>query len=760
MSGAASPGDLLLGRFRLLRALGEDGPSSTWLAEDAELGEHVVLRILAAGLGASQLGHERLSQACREARRLKHPNIARVHDFHRQGELCFVSREYVATSAATAAELSPEERSRTLTGLIDALAYAHDRGVVHGDIKVSKILWDESGTPHLADFRIAAELRTAARALGPPTEEGEPATPSVSEDVRALGTALFELLTGRGVDETDPRSVSARLRGSDIEPGLADAIGRMLETSPDARPALASVRADLDPSSAGSPRWPIAPPPAETRGDDDVIIPVPVRSPAEALPPPIHAPTPSASAKPGRGILTAFAVLLVVAVAVIFFLPRWVGPREEAPQDASVAAQEGTGDSSGAELDPEASDSDARQLLVEVLELQEQLGEQKVAEWAPREIRRAGERIAEGEKAQIAGKPGVAARALGEARDELSELVNRVPQVLGEALAAGAMALERGDDEEATRHFELALALEPGNAEATAGLAHAEHLDEVMAQVASAARYEADGKPSEARDAYGRALEIDAESKRAREGFDRLSAQLAEAQYARGMARATQALARGDLTEASQEVKSALAARPDSAEARVLRSRIQAKQTQSAVARHLANARRRMGAGEWAQAVEEYQAALARDPELGVAQAGLARSERYARIASQLSGWIADPDQLLDRRRRADAGSVLAEARGLPDVSQHFGDQIAEVERLVASFSTPVTVVFESDNETQVTIQKLRELGSFERREVALDPGTYVVVGIRRGYRDVRRTLTVTPGRAPEPVTVRCSQPI
>ena len=82
------------------------------------------------------------------------------------------------------------------------------------------------------------------------------------------------------------------------------------------------------------------------------------------------------------------------------------------------------------------------------------------------------------------------------------------------------------------------------------------------------------------------------------------------------------------------------------------------------------------------------------------------------------------------------------------------------MERLLAAFSSPVTVVFESDNETEVTIQRLKKLGSFTRREVTLDPGTYVVTGIRRGYRDVRQTITVTPGRALTPVSVRCSKPI
>ena len=69
-------------------------------------------------------------------------------------------------------------------------------------------------------------------------------------------------------------------------------------------------------------------------------------------------------------------------------------------------------------------------------------------------------------------------------------------------------------------------------------------------------------------------------------------------------------------------------------------------------------------------------------------------------------------------------------------------------------------VVLESDEKTEVTVFQVAVLGKFERVELALRPGTYTVVGTRRGYRDVRRTLVVRPGQEPAPLLVLCEEKV
>jgi len=220
------------------------------------------------------------------------------------------------------------------------------------------------------------------------------------------------------------------------------------------------------------------------------------------------------------------------------------------------------------------------------------------------------------------------------------------------------------------------------------------------------------------------------------------------------------AAARRQLDAALASVDRALSARPDSAEAKGLRGRIQESRKDKLVAQHQSRALKLERDGSFVLAAEEYRKALALDPDLTTAQQGLARSEQGLRISRAFAGWIAQPDRLLDPRARSEASAMLVEAGAFPSLSDEMKQQAARVEELLAHFSQPVRVVFESDEQTEVTIQRISKLGSFKRREVELDPGTYVVLGIRRGYRDVRQTITVAPGQAVSPVVIRCTQPI
>ena len=74
--------------------------------------------------------------------------------------------------------------------------------------------------------------------------------------------------------------------------------------------------------------------------------------------------------------------------------------------------------------------------------------------------------------------------------------------------------------------------------------------------------------------------------------------------------------------------------------------------------------------------------------------------------------------------------------------------------------SKPIAVRLESDQLTNVTLYRVGSLGAFAAKELELRPGTYTVIGSRDGYRDVRQTFTVRPGRDLPPISVVCFEPI
>ena len=86
--------------------------------------------------------------------------------------------------------------------------------------------------------------------------------------------------------------------------------------------------------------------------------------------------------------------------------------------------------------------------------------------------------------------------------------------------------------------------------------------------------------------------------------------------------------------------------------------------------------------------------------------------------------------------------------------------QIEQLGQLIELASKPIPVRLESDQITSVTLYRVGSLGAFASKELELRPGTYTVIGSRDGYRDVRRTFTVRPGRSLAPISVVCVEPI
>jgi len=93
-------------------------------------------------------------------------------------------------------------------------------------------------------------------------------------------------------------------------------------------------------------------------------------------------------------------------------------------------------------------------------------------------------------------------------------------------------------------------------------------------------------------------------------------------------------------------------------------------------------------------------------------------------------------------------------------VGPRLADQRDELARLLKRAATPLTVTLVSDAMTNVAIYKVGKLGAFAQTELELRPGTYVAVGSRPGYRDVRREFRVAPEVEMEPVVVQCEEPI
>jgi eukaryotic-like serine/threonine-protein kinase len=259
---------------------------------------------------------------------------------------------------------------------------------------------------------------------------------------------------------------------------------------------------------------------------------------------------------------------------------------------------------------------------------------------------------------------------------------------------------------------------------------------------------------------YSQALSLDPGNAKARAGLDRAHAAFGQDSYAKAVGTGFAALGAGRLDEARAAFEKARDIRPGGAEAQTGLQRVGAALS----ARGYASTRQRAAALEaeerWTEAFNEYDAALKVDPSLVFAQQGRARAASRADLSSALQNLIDHPERLAAKAVRAEAESLVRRAAGADPSGPVLRSQIARLQILLPEFDVPVRLELVSDNATQVQIQRVGTFGTFSKREIELKPGKYTVVGTRPGFRDVRRDVTIAPGRDVQTISVSCVEPI
>ncbi|HKD32255.1 MAG TPA: serine/threonine-protein kinase [Gaiellaceae bacterium] len=258
--------ELVLGRYRPLKPLGSGGSGSVWLARDEQNGLDVALKIVPReGKAASRA--EREAEA---AARLRHPACQRAYGFGRDSQHVYIAYEYVPgrtfREAMRSGELDDSTAIEAAIQILDALAHAHRRGIVHRDVKPSNVLLAEGPrvSARVLDFGLAqiqeAETLTAQgdvpgtlAYIAPERLAGAETTEAA--DIWAVGVMLWEALAGRhpfwrsslletarAIEDGAPPLETQR---PDLPKPLVKAIGSALDLSPARRPDAASFAASL-----------------------------------------------------------------------------------------------------------------------------------------------------------------------------------------------------------------------------------------------------------------------------------------------------------------------------------------------------------------------------------------------------------------------------------------------------------------------------------------------------------------------------------
>jgi len=358
-------GTNLAGRYVLVEVIAAGGMGTVHKATDERLGRTVAVKILRDDLAGDPRFVERFRREARAVAALSHPNIAGVYDYGEEDNHYFFVMEFIdgsdlAQLMRIESPLTQERSALIAAGTLDALQHAHSAGVIHRDIKPANIMitkrerstsstgWQEK--VKVTDFGIARAVGDAtltatgsvlgtAHYLSPEQASGEKIGPAT--DQYSTGIVLYEMLVGT-VPFTGDSPVAIAMRHmadelpppSRVNPGISSGFDEIVRRAtskdasdrfPDAQTMAEALRNEISPSSGGG------------------LVGAGATTAAAAGPPTavLDATSQRAADRPmtgewdaqrvGRGVLLTFAILIVVAIALLAFR---LAAGDEEPQRA------------------------------------------------------------------------------------------------------------------------------------------------------------------------------------------------------------------------------------------------------------------------------------------------------------------------------------------------------------------------------------------------------------------------------------------
>ena len=246
----------------------------------------------------------------------------------------------------------------------------------------------------------------------------------------------------------------------------------------------------------------------------------------------------------------------------------------------------------------------------------------------------------------------------------------------------------------------------------------------------------------------------------ARKALERVQVSLEQMRFEQRMTEGFDALAADNFESARAAFESARAMRPDSQQPKDGLLQVDQEVRLASIRNLESTAAAQVENEQWEAAVETYREALSVDGDLQFAKDGLRRATERAELHRQLQEYIDNPDSLSAPQTMQAATNLLLRISRVTPSGPRLEDQKEALSRLLKRAATPLTVQLVSDNKTEVSIFRVGKLGTFERRQVDLRPGSYVAVGSRPGYRDVRLEFRVAPEIDLQPIVVECEEPI
>ena len=402
----------------------------------------------------------------------------------------------------------------------------------------------------------------------------------------------------------------------------------------------------------------------------------------------------------------------------------------------------------------------AEDLLLQIIEKQESLQQQAVTKWANEEFRRSQDLGTTGDEHFRKQDYQAAIQAYQETVNLLNKLELQVAPTLAKHLEQGELALTQAEQSTAVLHFEMALAIDKNNQQASIGLQRSETIIELFSLLERGGNTEAANRLQGALQIYHQAKELDSYSEEAKTAYDRVYANLNEQKFTQLISTAYKYLKTQQYANAKDSFLQAKKLQPDSEKVKQGLIKVSHAIRQDKISALRSEALHFESNEEWDYAMESYQQIIALAPNTNFAIDGLSNAQKRFDYLNKLDTYLNDVLRLSTTQVADEANALLAEISNLDKPGDKIAQRAAQLRLQLIRASQPISITLKSDNLTDIVVYKIAKFGKFKNKQLQLKPGKYTLVGSRPGYRDVRKVLLVTADMQEKVFTVHCVEQI
>lgn len=339
-------------------------------------------------------------------------------------------------------------------------------------------------------------------------------------------------------------------------------------------------------------------------------------------------------------------------------------------------------------------------------------------------------------------------------------LVAKLDDVFQRLTRKGIKALDKGDGKSAQEALRMALKIEPTSEFIKKNLEKAGRIETVMQLIESGKQHEKNADLYFAHADYQEALKLDPKSIAAQKAVNRIKDQIKDEAFQKLMSEGLTAYHSSKYKLAQDKLLEAKAFRPGSREVRDALALVDQSIRLDRIEELRKNAVRAEDSEQWEQALKFHMVVLEIDANVQFATQGKERSLTRIQIQKRINFFLHNPKVLEADQQLENAVSLVHEVEAIEPKGPALTARFMELTQLVKATQTPVRLIIESDNLTEVAVYRVGKLGRFNVRELDLRPGTYTVVGVRDGYKDVSRKIVIKPNQDSLRITVKCKAEI